>query len=74
MASQEICVICNEPITVDRSTLTERGIQTVPTINAELKDGLYKCLVDAKLPVPAHKTFKNNYTKPSNVKKRKKTY
>ena len=74
MASQEICIICNEPITVDRSTLTERGIQTVLTISAELEDGLDKTLVNATLPVPAHKKCKNNYTKPSNVKKMKKTY
>lgn len=67
MSSQEFCIICNELIAVNRSTLTERAIQTVLTISAELD----KRIVNSTLPVPAHKACKNNYTKPSNAKKRK---
>lgn len=64
MASQEIC---NEPITVDCSTMTERGSETVLTISTELEDGLDKRLVNATLLVSVHKACKINYTKPSNV-------
>lgn len=71
MAAQETCTFCNKLIVSDRSTVTKKGLDTILKISADLQDGIDKRLVQEKVPIPAHKSCKTDYTRPSNIRKRK---
>ena len=71
MASQEICLLCDEVITSDRSMLTKKGIDAIIKISADLKDGVDQKMLKLTPPIAAHASCTTNYRKPSNIRKRK---
>lgn len=71
MAAQDICRLCDKVITSEASVITTKGLDNILKISAELQDGVDKKLLQEHPPIPAHISCKTNYTRPSNVTKRK---
>ena len=71
MSHQDRCPFCEDTITDDKSNITRKGLVNILNISSELKDGLDKKLKFENCPIPAHLGCTRNYSRPSNIRKRK---